>query len=46
MGAYVKRREFIALAGTALTALPFAALAQQPLPVIGYLSSQSQAVPN
>jgi putative tryptophan/tyrosine transport system substrate-binding protein len=42
----VKRREFIALAGTALTALPFAAPAQQPLPVIGYLSSASQAIPN
>jgi putative tryptophan/tyrosine transport system substrate-binding protein len=42
----VKRREFIALAGTALTALPFAASAQQPLPGIGYLSSASQATPN
>jgi putative ABC transport system substrate-binding protein len=42
----VKRREFIALAGPALIALPFAAPAQQPLPVIGYLSSASQAVPN
>jgi putative tryptophan/tyrosine transport system substrate-binding protein len=42
----VKRREFIALAGTALTALPFAAPAQQPLPVIGYLSSASVAKPN
>jgi putative ABC transport system substrate-binding protein len=44
--AYVKRREFIALAGTALAALPFAASAQQPLPEIGYLSSASQAIPN
>ena len=42
----MKRREFIALAATALTALPFAAPAQQPLPVIGYLSSASQAMPN
>jgi putative ABC transport system substrate-binding protein len=42
----VKRREFIALAATALTALPFAAPAQQPLPVIGYLSSASQTIPN
>jgi hypothetical protein len=42
----VKRREFIALAATVLTASPFAAPAQQPLPVIGYLSSASQALPN
>jgi len=42
----MRRREFIALAGTALTALPFAASAQQPLPVIGYLSSASAAIPN
>jgi ABC-type uncharacterized transport system substrate-binding protein len=42
----MRRREFIALAGTALTALPFAAPAQQPLPVIGYLSSASGAIPN
>jgi ABC-type uncharacterized transport system substrate-binding protein len=44
--AYLKRREFIALAGTALTALPFAASAQQPPPVIGYLSSARQSIPN
>jgi ABC-type uncharacterized transport system substrate-binding protein len=43
---HVKRREFIALAGTALIALPVGAHAQQPLPVIGYLSSGSQAMPN
>jgi len=42
----MRRREFIALAGTALTALPFAAPAQQTLPVIGYLSSASGAIPN
>jgi putative ABC transport system substrate-binding protein len=42
----VKRREFIALAGAALTAVPFAAPAQQQQPVIGYLSSASQAIPN
>ena len=42
----MRRREFIALAGTALTALPFAAPAQQPLPAIGYLSSASGAIPN
>ena len=42
----MRRRQFIALAGTALTALPFAAPAQQPLPVIGYLSSASAAIPN
>jgi len=42
----MRRREFIALAGTALAALPFAAPAQQPLPAIGYLSSASGAIPN
>ena len=42
----MRRREFIALAGTALTALPFAAPAQQTLLVIGYLSSASGAIPN
>ena len=42
----MRRREFIALAGTVLTALPFAAPAQQPLPAIGYLSSASGAIPN
>jgi putative ABC transport system substrate-binding protein len=40
MAIHVRRREFIALLG-GVTALPLAARAQQPMPVIGFLSSGS-----
>jgi hypothetical protein len=38
-GAQMRRREFITIVGGATAALPFAALAQRQIPLVGFLNS-------